>query len=478
MKKLKLKIFPKTFISSLLLIVGVVVIAFILIGILTPRFYRAYREEMLNADLDTLLPLLENTEKSEIILHLEQFAAMHEYSITLRDQEGNTLFARTFGMSVSLTQPGLQGREVLHDSEEIIGEIVIDNENIIGGERVSSGGMAISVELISESRTLNDNTGQPLVINISSSLQPIDEANTVLYRVFPYTLLISIVLSAVVSFVYAKTITAPIKAISKTALKMKTLEKDVKCKVKSSDEIGELAENINELYGRLLCAINDLQSEIQNTAAADKEKIDFMLTVSHELKTPLTAVKGMIEGMAHNVGIYKDRNEYLNRCGEKIDELTTLLNEILNASRLEMSPLPEDYADTNIHELINVTIATHEMIALSKQVGIALNIDESITKSVPVLLFTKVLSNIISNAVKYSDKGGSVRIYMNNNRLIIENNCTPLTPEELSRVFEPLYSTGDGHGLGLYLTERILKVCGIAFEFISFEKGMKFIINF
>ncbi|MDR2532122.1 MAG: HAMP domain-containing histidine kinase [Oscillospiraceae bacterium] len=426
---------------------------------------------MLNADLDTLIPLLENTGRAELTWQLEQFAAMHEYGIILRDEEGNTLFSRTFGMSVSMIQPPSPNSGNFAGSSA-----TARDESFAEDERITSGDMTFITELIAESRLFRDGTGHTLVLNLSLSIQPIDEANTVLYRVFPYALLISIVLSAAVSFIYAKTITAPVKAISKTALKMKTLEKDVKCKVKSSDEIGELAGNINELYSRLLFAINDLQNEIQNTAAADKEKIDFMLTVSHELKTPLTAVKGMIEGMAYNVGVYKDRDEYLNRCGEKIDELTALLNEILNASRLEMSPLPEDYKNTKISKLIKDTAATHDMIALSEQVTIKIDADENIIKSVPVLLFSKALSNIISNAVKYSDKGGTVKIYTDNEQLIIENNCTPLTPEELSRVFEPLYSAGEGHGLGLYLTERILKVCGLEYKFTPFEKGMKFIL--
>jgi signal transduction histidine kinase len=123
------------------------------------------------------------------------------------------------------------------------------------------------------------------------------------------------------------------------------------------------------------------------------------------------------------------------------------------------------------------TAATYEMIALKKQVAINIEIDEGLEKATPVRLLSKALSNIISNAVKYSDTGGTVKIYMINDRLVVENNCAPLSPEEQRRAFEPLYSTGEGHGLGLYLTERILKVCGLPFEFISFEFGMKFIFD-
>jgi signal transduction histidine kinase len=264
---------------------------------------------------------------------------------------------------------------------------------------------------------------------------------------------------------------------------MRVLEKDAVCEVKSYDEIGELAGNINELYRRLLATINDLQNEIQKTAAADKDKIDFMLTISHELKTPLTAAKGMIEGMIYNVGVYKDRDEYLALCGKNIDELTALLNEILDASKLELSPSPDDYSNANIGELVKETAARHEIIALSKQIGISVKIEEELSCFLPAALFSKALSNIISNAVKHADTGSEVSIYTNESRLIIENICTPLSQEEIRYAFELFYSgkngepgRAGGHGLGLYLTERILKVCGLPFEFIPFDRGMRFII--
>jgi histidine kinase/two-component system sensor kinase Ihk len=473
--------------GSLSLITGILIISFLLISLLTPRFYRMYKEEMLNTDFNVLMPLLDNMELSVITAQLERFAAIHDYSITLRDEQGSTVFSRALGISVSFTQPNFLNNGDFTKNETVTaGERVMD-ETI--DERFTESNRVFTTELITGSRTLYDNTGHVFTLNLSSSVQPIDEARTILYRVFPYALLISLTLSAVVSYIYTKTITAPVKAISKAAIKMRTLEKDARCDIKSKDEIGELAVNINELYGRLLTTINDLQNEIQNTAAQDKAKIDFMLTVSHEIKTPLTSVKGMIEGMIHNVGVYKNRDEYLTRCGENIDALALLVNEILDASKFEITPSAEDYADTRIERLVRDITATHKMIALSKQVTINITIDANINKTIAVRLFSKALSNVISNAVKYSDTGGTVKIYADNERLVVENNCVPLSTEELRRVFEPLYGTGisghpanerkeTGHGLGLYLTERILKVCGLPFEFIPFENGMRFIIYF
>jgi signal transduction histidine kinase len=408
---------------------------------------------MLDNDLSELASSLQNKDIAEMTAILEQFAMVREYGITLRNQYGNSLFSR---------QVSMMARHI----------------DIMPGESEVNSSIMVNINTISGEQTLSDSAGNRLSLSFSSSIQPIDEASTVLLRVLPYVLLISLVLGTAVSLIYAKSITAPVKSISEAVLSMKSLEKYAKCNVKSSDEIGELAGNINELYNRLLSTVNDLQNEIQNVAASDKKKIDFMLTVSHELKTPLTSVKGMIEGMIYNVGVYKDRDEYLVHCRENIDALTALVNEILDASRLELSPSPEDFIDTSIQKLVRNTAATYEMIALSKQVSIDIGIADDVEYSLPAGLFSKALSNIISNAVKYADTGGEVNIYTDKEKLVVENTCNPLSPEEIRRVFEPFYKVDEngGHGLGLYLTERILKVCGLTFEFVAFTIGMRFVI--
>ncbi|MCL2079802.1 MAG: hypothetical protein FWH17_08185, partial [Oscillospiraceae bacterium] len=241
-----MKIFPKTFVSSLSLIIGIIVIAFLLISVLLPRFYKNYKQDALNRDLDSLVSSLNNKDTCEMTEALEQFAVSHEYSITLLDKYGEILFSRAIGVSVARVQSG----HFDYPAESI----------------------TITTRLIDGSQTLTDSVGNTLTLNLSSSMQPIDEASDVLLGVLPYVLLISLVLSAVASFIYAKTITAPVKTIGEAALDMRTLAPDAKCNVKSSGEIGELANNINELYGRLLTTINDLQNEMQNVAAADKDK--------------------------------------------------------------------------------------------------------------------------------------------------------------------------------------------------------------
>ena len=452
MTRLKLTILPKTFIGALSLITGSLVLAFVLISLLTPQFYRTYKEDQLNQDMARLVATLENKDTADITQQLTQFTQTHEYGVVLYDEAGNILFSRLIGLVVQQTKA---------DDGSMSGNDAFTTKDSISGDQM-----------------LTNADNHRLILHLSASAQPINEAGAVLLRVMLLVLLISLGLGAAVSLLYAKTITAPITSISQAAFNMRTLESSVRCDVRFSGEIGELAVNINELYARLLAVIGDLQREIQNVAAADKEKTDFMLAVSHELKTPLTAVKGMLEGMIYGVGVYKDRDEYLARCAANIDALAALVNEFLDASKLELSPAPEDFASRNVHDLVAETAAIHDIVALSKQIDIDIAVDQDLVYSLPAGLFAKALSNIISNAVRYADPGGEVNIYAEQGTLVVENTCTPLSPEEISRSFEPFYSAhaDGGHGLGLYLTERILKVCGLSFEFVPFGAGMRFVI--
>jgi hypothetical protein len=88
MKRIKLKIFPKIFICSLSLIIGVVIISFLLIALLIPKFYRAYKEDILQNEMNNLTPSLENKNITEMVDVLSEFAQKNEYNITLTDVAG------------------------------------------------------------------------------------------------------------------------------------------------------------------------------------------------------------------------------------------------------------------------------------------------------------------------------------------------------------------------------------------------------
>ena len=115
---------------------------------------------------------------------------------------------------------------------------------------------------------------------------------------------------------------------------MEKLNKRAFCNVESEDEIGILAYNINSLYENLLNTIISLEEEIKNVSESEKVKVDFLRSASHELKTPLMSMHIMIENMLYDIGKYKNHYVYLEKCKDIVNELSKMVQEILDTSRL------------------------------------------------------------------------------------------------------------------------------------------------
>lgn len=110
------------------------------------------------------------------------------------------------------------------------------------------------------------------------------------------------------------------------------------CTEERSDELGILAHSLNELSRKLSSSLNDLQeANIERERMLEQAQLDFFAAVSHELKTPITVIKGQLEGMLLNVGKYKERDKYLVRSLEVVKTMEGMVQEILTVSRIKSS---------------------------------------------------------------------------------------------------------------------------------------------
>ena len=440
------------------LTLAVICVSFLLMYLLMPRLYTGYRNDLLTEDIDEVIKNAEGRSLGDIKSIAIRKADEKGYLLNIYDGNGDTVVSHGLRTVTSYT---------------------VDSQSAVNGADGQSSSFEIEINVLSEECLIKDSSGSSYSVVFMASLEPVDEAKNVILRLLPIVLAISILLTVLFSYIHARRITGPIGDISRAVRKMKNLDRDAACSRTSTDEIGNLAENINELYGRLMKAIDDLQAEYNSKTAADKDRIDLMLAVSHEIKTPLTSVRGMLECMQYNVGVYSDHETYLKECVDKVDEMTKLINETLAASKLGLSPA-EQNDEVDLNKLAEELKSEYELIAMKR--GVSIESGDFFGKKICTSreLLKKALSNIVSNAVKYSDKGNKVRICMSGEDLVIENICTPLKKEETESMFLPFVRKENneeaGHGLGLYITDRILKVCGLDYSFEPFEKGMRFTI--
>lgn len=323
-------------------------------------------------------------------------------------------------------------------------------------------------------------------MSLNTSLNVADYVTQTVLKALPLSLLCCVVISIACSFVFSRKITVPIKQIGAVTEQMALMEKDAACKIRSKDEIGLLADNINHLYKSLLSAIESLEIEKQRVNEIEKSKVDFLRAASHELKTPVTALNATLENMILGVGKYKDYDTYLPECREMTGCLADMIHDILETSKVGMSAENEEVVEADLSEMLSSLCKPYMLIARAKGLSFSLELPDSFEAVLPQQMFGKAVSNILANAVAYTEPGRTVSVYFDGCDIIIENECVPMPKEALRHIFEPFYRPDfarnrekGGNGLGLYIVDTLLKTMNISYSFRPMEEpqGMRFIIH-
>lgn len=306
-------------------------------------------------------------------------------------------------------------------------------------------------------------------------------------KTFPISIACCAVISLLFSFCFSKGITSPILSITKSVNQMSKLDLDAAVTISSKDEIGTLASDINSLYQSLLLTIRNLELEKEKVNLAEKEKIDFLRTASHELKTPVTELNVTLENMILGIGEYRDYETYLPRCKEITDQLAEMIRDILNASRLQMQSNNEPATNFSMQNFLLDLCEPYRLIAETKGIDFKINISDNILVYLPENQLKKAVSNILSNAVNYTKVGKTISVMLDSNKLSVSNECDVIPPEQLRHIFEPFYrpdldhnrETG-GNGLGLYIVQTILDKLHLDYRFepMKTNNGMNFTIQF
>ena len=323
-------------------------------------------------------------------------------------------------------------------------------------------------------------------LTIAGSYEPAGLMKSAMLRALPLSVICCVFLSVLCAYFFSKGTTSSIRQLSKAVKKMSELDKSAQCRISSQDELGELANDVNQLYHRLLCMIENLELEKEKTSENERAKIDFLRSASHELKTPVTALNAMLENMILGVGRYQDYDDCLPECKAITERLSEMIHEILETSKLSVSTKNAVPIKINVSELLASLCEPYQLIATTHGVQFHLKIDDAVSVELPIHEFSKALSNILGNAVAYTPNGKCVSVYLRDHMIVVENECTPISKEELPHLFEPFYrpdfsrsrETG-GNGLGLYIVATIFRALNVPYSFTPMEQpqGMRFTIQ-
>lgn len=227
--------------------------------------------------------------------------------------------------------------------------------------------------------------------------------------------------------------------------------------------------------------INRLVADVADAKRAERQRRDFFAAVSHELKTPLCALKAQIECMLYGIGDFADRDKHLPAALKATENLEGLVGEVLFVAGLEADDLDRAQEDVSAAALVRETCDA--LAPLANERGIVLDVDlqgDATVRANPALM-AKALANVVSNGVAYSPGGARVSVRLADGALTVENTGVELSEEELARAFEPFYraetsrnrATG-GSGLGLYIVKTVLDRYGIPFSLSSADGRVVF----
>ncbi len=458
----RLKLFPKTFLVSIGLFAALIILVHALVYTLMPQFYLQQKEREAADDLTALTTKLRGKSTEEMSRVSQEFASMKNVNITLTIDGRDQYFQ------------GFQSINIVTDSGKSVDTSVV---------KIADGQTVDPRSVILRQGSVTDKQGRAIAVKLLADVAPVTQAKLATLQVLPYTMLGSLLVALVFSYIYSRFVTRPIRQMAAVTTTMQRLEKGARYPVNSRDEIGVLGRNINELYQNLWQTIRSLEHENKRITQLEKEKIAFLRAASHELKTPLAALRIMLENMQLNIGEYKNRDQYLAESVAQVDRLAAMVNDVLRSGSVAEQALRQEKR-LRIDKLVAEVVDDYMLLAKTRGMTFTVNTEPTTIRANRDMM-RHVISNLVSNAVRHGDAGSVIKLTCDQRELAIENACKPLTKQQLQHVFDPFYRSNgdkkqhaDSSGIGLYTVKMLLNAKGLDYDFTSHGQGMRFVVRF
>ena len=257
----------------------------------------------------------------------------------------------------------------------------------------------------------------------------------------------------------------PIKKLQVAAQNIKDGNLDFTIEAESTDEIGELCKSFEEMRERL-------KESTEEKLKSEKENKTLISNIAHDLKTPITAVKGYAEGLLDGVADTPEKQEkYLRTIYNKANEMDTLINELTLYSKIDTNRIPYNFAKINVAEYFNDCVEEIGLDLEAKNIGLAYfnYVDEQTLIIADPEQLRRVINNIVGNSCKYLDKQkGLINIRIKDVgdfiQVEIEDNGRGIAARDLPYIFDRFYradasrnSATGGSGIGLSIVKKIIE---------------------
>ena len=243
---------------------------------------------------------------------------------------------------------------------------------------------------------------------------------------------------------------------------------------------------VSFFYSKYIIKIKSASINLENDIKREKElnaqRTLLFMGVSHELKTPISVIKGQLESMISNVGKYRDRDKYLKRSLEVTEILEKKVNDVIAISKINSNNFVINEVNFKLSEIIRQSFIEHIDLIEKKAMHYTLDLDDSVILFADKQLIGRVLNNIIANACIYSPENAEIVISNKNGKLTVFNSNTSIEEDEFEHICKPFYRAdksrnySTGTGLGLYFVSEVLKMHKLSFQIKNENDGVLFSI--
>ncbi|MCX5906868.1 MAG: ATP-binding protein [Deltaproteobacteria bacterium] len=328
--------------------------------------------------------------------------------------------------------------ELLQGSNHVLDTVVLGNR----GDKV---------------RILYAQIGPGIILQVGQSMESYSRFAEVFQRIFIITMVLLIGLAAGVGWFMARRAVSGVEAVTRTAhdISAGTLEKRVPVKPRG-DEIDQLAKTFNQMLDRIQALITEIKEMSDN--------------IAHDLKSPLTCIRGMAEV---TLSSGKSLGEFENMAAstiEECDRLLGMINTMLMISKTEAGVEPIAREEIELAGLVRDACELFRPVAEDKGLGMSCNVSDPCRVSGDPRMIQRLLANLLDNAIKYTPSGGEVSVAVAEDekkevRVTVQDTGVGIAPNDLPRLFERFYRCDQsrsepGIGLGLSLARAIARAHG------------------
>ncbi|NEU24846.1 two-component sensor histidine kinase [Paenibacillus polymyxa] len=342
---------------------------------------------------------------------------------------------------------------------------------------------------------VRQSTGEIDLLFTVTSLQEISETNEALRWFYLYLGIGGFALILILSLFYSRMVTRPLITLNNTAKRMAKLDFTAHTPIRQNDELGSLSYSMYTLSQNLDTALRELQEANQQLVEDMEQKQrmeavqqDFFANASHELKTPLSIIKGFAEGLQDGVSAGK-QDHYMKVIVEEADKMERLVKDMLDLAKLESGTLKLRKATFILSELVEEVVDKLFHLLKEKKLEVVIIPANELPIHADIAWMEQVIINFVVNAIRHAEEGSSITIRIEGsgevNTFSIENKGETIPDDQLELIWNRFYraelsrsrQTG-GTGLGLSIVKRILDLHEFRYKAENTKDGVRFVVIF